>query len=145
MQIKKKTYRFDAHAVEHVDDVLRGHIASGSFGKRTATESGHWGIHNWDAHLKGRKNIGQCLAVSIMTVDGNYISRQVLKRLRQKVSHFDGRANANCVTEWYFIAAHFVQLIGQLSGFLWLNEAFIWTAQTAGDVSDVHAKKVKNW
>src|SRR5690606_26372217 len=64
----------DAHAVEHVEHVLTGHITAGALGVGAAAESGNRAVEYADALQQSRMDIDQRLAIGVVEVAGQLAS-----------------------------------------------------------------------
>jgi hypothetical protein len=87
----------DAHAVQHEDHVLGGHVAGGALGVGAAAQAGDAGVEHVHPHLQTGQDIGQRLAVGVVEVPAHLGQRIVLERTLQRGLHAPRRAHADGV------------------------------------------------
>ena len=102
----------DAHAIKHVNHIFRSYIAAGSPGVRTPAQPGYGGINNTDSCLKRNQNIGQCLPVSIMKMNGQPLDWNISSDCINQFPGGNRCPNSYSVPQGNFITPDIFQAVG---------------------------------
>lgn len=133
----------DAHSVQHVDNILGGHIARGTGSIGAPTEATHTSVNRGDPKPKSDKNVGQGLTISVVEVDSEMLGGNELGHLIEKGSSGAGRANTSSVAEHNLIAAQVVEAASDLSHLDGVDRAIVGISKNGRDAAtDTHAISV---
>ena len=70
----------NAHALQHVDQILGSHAAGGTPWRRAAAQAGDGGLVVPHAELQRRQGVGQGLAVGVVEMAGDIVDAEMLGR-----------------------------------------------------------------
>lgn len=67
----------NSHAMEHVNDVFGGDVASSALGIGTSAEASNAGVNGGDAKLERSSDVGDGLAVGVVEVDSELVEGEI--------------------------------------------------------------------
>ena len=97
--------RTHANSLEHMNRVLGGEVAGGTFDKRAAAQSPHAGIEDTNAGFEACEHVGHCHTPRIVQVQRNAGIREVVAGLSHKTPNGDRVGHAGGIGQVDFRGA----------------------------------------
>ena len=133
----------NAHALEHVDDILGRDVPRRTGGIGATAEAAGGGIDHAAALFHPGIEIGERLPIGVVEMHGEIGHRHIARHRAQQMPRLQGRADADGVAERDFVAAEVPQHFCDIDHRLRLDLALIGTAEHGGDVAaDPHAVRL---
>src|SRR5439155_21536494 len=125
----------DAHAVEHVEQVLGGQVPARSGRVGTAPEAARRAVDGGDARLQGGEHVGEGRAPRVVEVDGEGAGGHDLFQPAHDVGHLGRNADADGVADGDLVAPGLEQPPRHLCHLFRLHLSLVRAAEAGGYVA----------